>query len=142
MYVDSQEVFSTNQAVTAIGDTVSTNIYDTGNAANIGAGEDAYLDVRVNQAVTSGGAATVTAVLQTSADNVTWIDAAAGPTRTVAQMNTAGASVGKIRLPAELRRYIRVVYRTATAALTAGTFDAFIVKDEQIQQYGQSGFNA
>lgn len=139
MIKDSMLQFSTAQAFTATGDTVSTNIYDTGQTADEGVGHESYLIVKTVAAVTSGGAATVAAVLQTSADNSTWVDALVGPAQALAAMG-ANSEILKTRLPIGLRRYLRVAYRVGTAVLTAGTFDAFIVENVQAQQYGASGF--
>ena len=140
MILDSQEVFSDAQAVTATGDTASTNILDTGATQDEGIGEDVYLVVQVDTTATSGGSNTTAAVLQTSADNSTWVDAVVGPAIAVASL-TAGTQLLRVRLPIGLRRYIRVAYRLATATLTAGKFDAFLVKDVQAQQYAASGFS-
>lgn len=139
MLIDSQEVFSAAQTVTSTGDTVSTNILDTGAAHDQGIGEEMYLLAKVNVAVTSGGAATVAAVLQTSADNSTWTDALVGPAVPLASL-TANAEILKTRLPVGLKRYVRVAYRVGTAALTAGSFDAFLVHGVQAQAYYASGF--
>jgi hypothetical protein len=45
-------------------------------------------------------------------------------------------------LPVGLRRYLRVAYRVATAALTGGSFSAMLISDVQAQQYLPSGFSA
>lgn len=139
MIMNSQEVFSAAQAFTATGDTVSTNVLDTGAAQDEGIGEGVRLIVKTVAAVTSGGAATVAPVLQTSADNATWVDAMVGPANAIAAMG-ANTILWNTPLPVGLRRYIRVAYRTATAVLTAGSFDAFLVKDAQAYQYGATGF--
>lgn len=139
-YIDSQEVFSVAQAVTAIGDTVSTNQLDTLAAHDQGIGQNVTVIVKVHTTFTSAGAPTVQAVLQTSADNSTWVDAAIGPAFALAAL-TAGTTIYSQELPnGVLRRYIRVAYRVATAVYTAGAFDAFIVKDPQAYQFGPSGF--
>lgn len=140
MIMDTQELFSTAQAVTSTGDTVSTNIYDTGAAADVGIGEDMYLTAKSVAAATSSGSATLQPVLQTSADNSTWVDSLLGPAQayTVAAANTV---LWKTRLPVGLLRYLRVVWRVGTAALTAGTFSAFLTKDVVATQYPASGFS-
>jgi hypothetical protein len=141
MIIDSQEVLSSAQAVTATGDTASTNVLDTAQTLDEGIGEPAYIVVKINTAVTSGGSATVQAVLQTSTDNSTFTDVVSGVAKTVGTDSViAGVSLLKTRLPAGLSRYIRVVYRIGTAVLTAGKFDAFIAKDVQAQQFGAAGF--
>lgn len=139
MILDSQEVFSAAQAVTATGDTASTNVLDTLAAQDEGIGEDATLFAKVDTTFTSGGAATMQVVLQTSADNSTWVDAAVGPTIALAGM-TAGAVVYNQILPVGLRRYLRVAYRVGTAVYTAGNISAFLVKNPQAYQFGATGF--
>lgn len=139
MLMDTQEIFSNAQAVTATGDTASTNVYDTGVAADDGIGEPLMLVVNSVAAATSGGSATVQAVLQTSVDNATWTDAMAGPA--VAYTVASGSkNLWKARLPYGLNRYLRVAYRIGTAVLTGGTFSAFLVKDTNGHQYPASGF--
>lgn len=139
MIIDSQEVFSAAQAFTATGDTVSTNILDTLAAHDEGIGENLRLVVKTVAAVTSGGAATVAPVLQTSADNATWVDVLVGPAKAIAAMG-ANTVLLNTPLPVGLRRYLRVTYRVGTAVLTAGSFDAFLVKDADAIQYGTNGF--
>lgn len=139
MIIDSQNLFSSAQAVTATGDTASTNVLDTSQVLDEGVGEECYLIVKSVAAVTSGGAATVQAVLQTSSDNSTWTDVDLGPAIGYATITT-NYEIYKRRLPTGLKRYIRVAYRVGTAVLTAGTFTAFLTKDTQSQQFGATGF--
>ena len=71
MILDSQLILSNNQAVTAIGDTASTNEYDTLSAGlSVGIGEEVYLHVQTRVAATSGGATTLVVALQDSADKM------------------------------------------------------------------------
>lgn len=141
MILDSQEQFSDAQAVTSTGDTVSTNVYDTGSAADEGIGESLYIYAKTKAAFTSGGAGTLQFVLQDSADNSTFADVQTlTPAKALATL-TANTDQVRARLPIGLRRYIRLAYRVGTAAMTAGTIDAYIVKDVQAQQYGASGFS-
>lgn len=129
-YLDSELQFSIAQAVTSTGDTASTNVYDSGGANGQGdcglTGENLWINVVVNTTMTSGGSATIQAVLQDSADNSTFADVALGA---ALAFNAAGAAVGKailqIQPPPGMRRYWRIAYRVATAALTAGKFDAY-----------------
>lgn len=139
MIIDSQLAFADAQAVTSLGDTASTNIIDTGNAADEGIGENMFLVAQVDTTATSGGSATLTPVLSDSADGSTFADVVVGQATAVASL-TAGRQLMRLRLPIGLRRYIRVTWRVGTAALTAGKFDAFLVKDVQALQYGTSGF--
>ncbi|WP_375199067.1 Bbp16 family capsid cement protein [Cupriavidus metallidurans] len=143
MILDIQEQFSSAQSiVSAAGDVVSTNIYDTGAAADVGIGEEIYLVTRLGAAVTSGGAATVQVVLQTADDAAFSANLTEFPQSSALALAalTANTEISKQRLPIGLRRYLRVVYRVGTAATTAGTVDAFLVKDVQANRPYASGF--
>jgi hypothetical protein len=141
-YLDSEVVLSAAQAVTLVADDVSTNAYDSGQTfANAGmTGENLWVNVIVNTTATSGGSATVQAVLQDSADNVTYADFVAGAVFAVAAV-LAGVVLLQITPPPGLRRYLRIVYRVGTAALTAGKFDAFISNTIQLNIAKPSGFS-
>lgn len=144
MILDNQAIYSNAQLVTATGDNPSTNSYDHGPGnPGIGlayAGGALWLEVKTVAAVTSGGAATVQAVLQDSADNTTFADVmTVSPALPLASLG-ANKVIALTRFPATLRRYTRVVFRVGTAALTAGSFSAFVVMDVDAQQYLNSGF--
>lgn len=139
MILDTQLNFSALQAITSLGDTASTNVYDTGAAADVGTGAEQYLFIRTGAAFTSAGAGTLQIVLQDSADNSSWADVQASPAYALAAL-TANKVLLQSRLPIGLRRYLRVAYRVATAAMTAGTVDAFMVADEQSNTAYASGF--
>lgn len=141
MILDSQTQFSAAQdlAAAAIGDTVSSNVLDTGAAQDEGIGEPMHLFVNTDLAVTSAGAATVQFVIQTSADNATWTDAAM--TDAVAKAALVAGYQRYLKLPIGLQRYIRVVYRVGVAALTTGKFTAAMTKDIQKNVAYGSGFS-
>ena len=130
--IDNYTKLAVAQTVTATGDTASTNVYDTGsaNSSDIGLCEELWLQAAVATTVTSGGSATVQAVLQHSTDNSTWNDAVAGPVFALASL-VAGTNLLQVAPPLGLNRYLRVVWRVGTAALTAGAFTAFISLDVQ-----------
>jgi hypothetical protein len=139
MYIDTQETFADAQSVaSAAGDVVSTNVYDTGAAADVGIGERLYLYAKMNAALVGVGAS-IQAVLQTS-DTVGsgYADAAAGPVVAVASAG-ANKDLAKIALPIGLKRYLRVVFRISGATTSAGTATAVLVNDVQAQQYLTSG---
>lgn len=141
MILDTQETFSAAQSVAAAaGDIVSTNVYDTGAAADSGAGEPFYIYAKLNAAVTSGGAATLQVVLQDSADNATFADVQTLTPALALAALTANKELCRARIPVGIRRYLRLVYRIGTATTTAGTASAYIVMDVQAQQYAPSGF--
>lgn len=139
--LDLNTKYSIAQAVTSTGDTASTNVYDAGSAASadIGLNDELWINVVCSTTATSGGSATVQAVLQDSADNSTFADVLAGPALAVANV-TQGAVLLQACPPLGLRRYTRIVYRIGTAALTAGKFDAFISMDVQRNIARPSGF--
>lgn len=140
--LDNQIKLATAQAVTSTGDTASTNVYDTGSAqtGDIGmTGENLWINAVVDTTATSGGSATVQAVLQDSADNSSWADVAMGPAVAVASV-TAGATLMQIQPPVGMRRYFRVAWRVGTAALTAGKFTAYVSNTVQRNVARPSGF--
>ena len=142
MILDSQEQFSSLQSiVSAAGDVVSTNAYDTGAAADVGVGEELYLVTRAGTAA-AGAGATVQVVLQTADDAAFTTNLTEFPQTAALGVAavTANTEISKQRLPIGLRRYLRVVYRVAGAATTAGTMDAFLVKDVQANKPYASGF--
>lgn len=144
MILDNQATYAAAQLVTATGDTASSNSYDHGpGSSGAGAyspGGGLWLVVKTVAGVTSGGAATVQAVLQDSADNATFADVmAVTPALALAALG-ANKTLGLSRFPGTLRRYTRVAWRVGTAVLTAGSLSAFVVMDTDLQQYLASGF--
>lgn len=141
MLIDTQQEFSVAQAVTATGDTASTNVYDTGAARDVGIGEEIYAFVRTDAAFTSAGAGTLQVKLQDSADNSTFADVQTLTAVLALAALTADTVIARVRLPIGLRRYLRLAYTVGTAAMTAGTVDAFLATNVQAYQFGSSGFS-
>lgn len=141
MILDTQEQFSDAQAVTSTGDTASTNVYDTGAAADVGVGEPLFIYAKTKAAFTSGGAGTLQFVLQHSTDNSTWTDVQTLTPALALATLTANTVQVRARLPIGLNRYLRLAYRVATAAMTAGTVDAYIAKDVPANTSYASGFS-
>lgn len=140
--LDVNTKLSAAQAPTgSTGDIASTNIYDNGsaNSSDVGMTEEIWLNVVCSTTATSGGSATVQAVLQDSADASTWADVLVGPSFAVANV-TAGVTLLQTQPPVGTRRYLRVVYRIGTASLTAGKFEAFFSLDIQRNVARPSGF--
>jgi hypothetical protein len=142
--LDSELQFSIAQVVTATGDTVSTNVYDNGGANGQGdngqTGENLWINALINTTATSGGSATIQAVLQDSADNSTFADVIAGPAVAVASA-VAGLSLLQVQPPTGMRRYWRIAWRIGTAVLTAGKFDAYVSNTIQRNVQRPSGFS-
>lgn len=139
MYVDLQEQFSNAQSVaSAVGDVVSTNVYDTGAAQDVGIGEPLHIFATLTTAL-AGAGSIIQAVVQTSADNSTWVDADIGQAfpLAVALVNTP---IARINLNCGYRRYIRMAYRISGATASGGAVTSYMVKDLQAQQIGASGF--
>lgn len=143
MILDKFNEFADAQAVTSTA--ISQNVIDlaplgggtgTNTVRDIGSGEDVYLVVRTVQAATdSGSDATLTVTLESdSTENL-----ATSPTvhfstgaMAFAAFSPAGAELAAIKLPAgNYERYLGVRFTVASGPLTAGTFDAFLVKDTQ-----------
>jgi hypothetical protein len=58
-----------------------------------------------------------------------------------AAFSPAGTNLVKIKLPAgDYQRYLGVRFTVANGPLTAGTFDAFLVKDAQAFTAYKAGF--
>lgn len=127
-YLDSEMQFSAAQAPTAVGDTASTNVYDSGGANGQGdcglTGENLWVNTIVKTAFTTGAGGTIAAVLQDSADNATFADVLVGTVFTAAQA-VAGKLLLQVQPPPGMRRYWRIAYRIATGVMTAGAVDAY-----------------
>lgn len=151
MYVDSQELFSDAQAVTATA--ISTNVLDLNAASgtnvpllqDIGIGEPIYLVVTtVTTATDSGSDATLTVTLESDST----ANLATSPTvhiSTGALAFATFANAGSVLLAAALpignyERYLGVRYTVASGPLTAGAFNAFLTKDVQRYINYASGF--
>lgn len=141
---DSQLIFAEAQAVTATGDTASTNVYDTGGANGQGdagqTGENLWINAVCTTVPTSGGSATIQAVLSHSADNITYTDVVAGPALAFAGV-TLGMVLLQVQPPPGMLEYWRVTWRVGTAALTAGKFDAWVSNTIERNIARNSGFS-
>lgn len=140
--LDQSTKLASAQAVTATGDTASTNVYDNGSphsSDNSMTGENLWINAVVDTSATSAGAATMQAVLQDSADGTTYADVVAGPVVVLADLK-AGATLLQIQPPTGMRRYFRVAWRVGTAALTAGKFTAYVSNTIQRNIARPSGF--
>lgn len=140
--LDSETVLAEGLAVTATGDTPTTNFYGALNAycGDMGrTGENLWVNVRVATTATSGGGATIQAVLQDSADGTTFADVQAGPVFAVANV-IAGIKIFAQQPPPGMRQYWRVVIRVGTAVLTAGAFDVYVTNALQRKSVDPAGF--
>jgi hypothetical protein len=142
--LDSELIFASAQIPTDVGDTPSTNVYDTGSAAgnaqeaeNWGTQENLWINAICNTAPTSGG--TIQAVFQDSPDNATWTDRLAGAVKASAAC-LPGVALLQVQPPVGTQRYWRIVWRIATTAFAAGAFDAYVSNTIQYNVQRPSGF--
>lgn len=137
MILDKMTELALAQNVFSAGtDVVSTNVYDTGAAADVGAGENLFLFAKMATALAGG--TSIQVVLQDSADNSSWADVQSAKAVPLASA-VANAVLAKMRLPIGLRRYLRIAWRSV-GTTTAGTGSAYLTKDVDAQMYGASGF--
>lgn len=129
MYLDAQNSFSRDQAVTS--SAASTDVIDLGSARSIAvAGKPLDIMVTVTEAATASGAATVTFALEESSDNSTYT--ALISTAAIGKATLALGYQLSLRIPAsQTKRYLRVYYTVATGPLTAGKFSAGLVEGIQ-----------
>lgn len=130
MYLDANLLFSDAQAVTAAA--ASTNIVDFGAARDIGVGEDLYVVVLVDVAMTdSGSDSTLAVALECDSTTSFTPDS----TRTLFTFSAVSA-IGTVKIsklgPDDINlRYARLYYTPAGGNLSAGSFTAFITHDVQ-----------
>lgn len=152
MYVDSQELFSDAQAVTATA--ISTNVLDlnpdgfglAGGVQDIGVGDETvYLVVMTVTTITDTGS---DATLIVTLESDTAPGLATSPvvhfssgTLAFATYATAGTVIVQTPLPlADYKRYLGVRYTVAAGPFTAGAITAFLTTDVQRYKYYASGF--
>lgn len=168
MILDKQLEFSVAQSVAqVVGTYASTNIIDLlmtnyqapaalaagQGARDIGIGDDPAMKIMVNivTAVTSGGAGTIQVHAQGAADDGTGAPStyntyASSPIYALAAL-VAGARLFDIDWPrppagVSMPRFIRLLYQVATATLTAGTLNAYLVLDRQDQIVSTAGYQS
>lgn len=134
MYLDAQNLFSDAQAVTATA--ASTNYIDlgplTGTARNIGVGDDLYIHINIDVALTDSGSDSTVAITLETDDNTSFSSATTLATvASVAATAAAGTSYIYKIASAAFERYIQLRYTVSGGNLTTGSFTAGIVKDAQ-----------
>jgi len=136
MIIDSELAVSLNQAVTA--SAASTHIIDAGKAGEA-IDRESHLIILCKVAAESTGDfeadTTVLFSLQTATDEaftspVTLWASDAIPKATL----VPGYTVVRVRIPIGSLRYLRVYYEVAAEDLTAGEFDANIVRQHDLNQ--------
>lgn len=126
-YTDANTTFDNGVALTVT--RVSTNVVDLNMTRDIGStNEPMQLLFQFGTLPTASGAATVTVLLETSADNSTFIALATSATVGKAAFTVTDPSGGiRMVLPSITDRYVRLTYTIATGPLTAGTVFAGLV---------------
>jgi hypothetical protein len=141
MYIDRQNLFGQDQAVTA--SAASTDYIDLGAARDVGNGGALEILVLCTQNVTAAGAATVTVALQ-SDDNPSFSSPAnlvlsdAVPKASL----LAGTQVLRVAVPYGTERYLRLFYTVNTGPLTAGKFTSGLIPQRQANVAYASGYAA
>lgn len=141
MIIDTLLEFSDAQAVTSTA--ISTVVYDAGPTTDnafrdLGAGDDLYLVVQTQTAITDTSSDATLVVTLESADNAglstnATVHFSTG-TLAFATYSPAGTVIAAVRVPsANYRRYLGVRYTVASGPFTAGAIDAFLTHD--IQRY-------
>ena len=139
MYIDRQNLFGQDQAVTA--SAASTDHIDLGAVRDIGNGGALEILVLCTEDVTAAGAATVTVALQ-SDDNASFSSPAnlvlsdAIPKASL----VAGAQVLRVAVPYGTERYLRLFYTVNTGPLTAGKFTSGLIPQRQANVAYASGY--
>jgi hypothetical protein len=143
MIIDSQNQFSSAQAVTSTGSTASTNVIDLGANRDIGGAvtDQLMLLCDVVTAFTSGGSATLQVQFQTSSDNSAWSTLVQSDAIPVASL-VQGYKFLPGEVPGGTGRYVRLNYVVGTAAMTAGKITAALVPSLDVQPVYPRGYVA
>ena len=128
MIIDSQLLFSDAQAVTAAA--ASTSSIDLGSARDIGLGENLYIAITVDIAMTDVGSDSTLAVTLETDDNAGFASPASVALVTIPAVSAAGAKFFARISPDQLnQRFAQLRFTPANGNLTTGSFTAAIVKD-------------
>lgn len=131
MILDAHNLFSDAQAVTAAA--ASTNYIDLGAARNVGVGENLFIFVSVDVALTDVGSdSTVTVALE--GDSTTTFSPDASQTLFTIPAAAAAGQVYYARISPDFAgnyRYLQLRYTPNNGNLSTGSFTAGIVKDIQ-----------
>ena len=126
MILEAKLIFSDEQEETTVAAHDSDDILDTEVTDNLAKGTQLFIHCVVHTAFTSGGSATLVATFETSPDNSTWTTHCTSESWAVADL-VAGAVLLERAIPMEkCQRYWKFEYTIGTAAMTAGSIDAFV----------------
>jgi hypothetical protein len=130
MYVDSQLLFSSAQAITAAA--ASTNVVDLGAVRDIGSGEALYLVVVVTTAMTDASSDSTITVAMEGDSTTTITPDGTENVLLIPALSAVGATFFAALNPGSLPlqyRYVRLLYTPTGGDLSTGSFTAFLTKD-------------
>jgi hypothetical protein len=140
MIHDAKYVMSEDQAIASTSDTACTrpidlhggltkNEWGTAIDKEIGEGGKVWLNVKVTEKFTSNGAGTLDAKFEHSDDDSSYSSVLSSGALAKTTL-VAGYNIHRVAVPANsLKRYVRMNYTVATAAMTAGKITATIDKN-------------
>ena len=126
MIIDSQLEFSDSQAVTATA--ISTNVIDTGSAADLGVGTPLWVVVQVDVALDAAQSDETYVVTLETDDNVSLSSAETLATKTLTRADPAGTT-HVFSVPQSNQRYIGIRYTHGGTSPT-GTYSAWLTNQE------------
>lgn len=128
MYVDALLLFSDAQAVTAAA--ASTSHIDLGAVRNMGVGEELYVVVSCDVAMTDSGSDSTLAVALEGDSTTTFTPDYTRTLFTFSALSAAGTvKIAKLSPGDANLRYLQLKYTPAGGDLTTGSFTAFITKN-------------
>ena len=130
MIMDYKLVLADAQAETTVAAHDTTNIIDLGEDGD--AYDNLWAVFRVDTDFATSASGVVTFGWYTSSNGSSWTEILRVFTATAAADLDAG-DIFKVKLPVGVKRYIKGVLTIGTGVLTAGKFDAFLVKDVEIR---------
>lgn len=128
MYVDAQLLFSDAQAVTATA--ASTNYVDFGAVRNMGVGEDLYVVVLCDVAMTDSGSDSTLAVAIEGDSSTTFTPDYTRTLFTFSAVSAAGTvKIAKLSPGDVALRYLQLKFTPANGDLSTGSFTGFITNN-------------
>jgi hypothetical protein len=144
MLMDKRTQFASAEAIGgSTGRRLVGDVIDLGNVRDIGAPNNIYLVVQLAVAMTSGGSATVQIELASDAQAAIAVDGSATVHLTSPEFAFDSKIVGDQLLVAPIpqefadtlyERYLGVIVNVGTAALTAGSINAFLTDKPPIHK--------